>query len=186
MDRALRSSGFLGRTPSKCTKELYVKKLITCRRQYAIAEQTLREHGRMFRKQMAKVNGNVKCELERIVSSGKREMSKTDTRSNDETVLQDFLNNSSLDELSAYVGSEAAALTTVKHGLETKRSAGAHRMAASTEKFIMEFDRFVGAYSGVVSIVSLADAQYGGVASATLSLLFAVRNTKHAVTQPDA
>ncbi|KAF2688251.1 hypothetical protein K458DRAFT_401613 [Lentithecium fluviatile CBS 122367] len=77
-----------------------------------------------------------------------------------------------LEVLSRFVGAEAGAVREAKAGLDERRSKGVHGIASKSEKFILEFDRFLSAYSGIVNIVALADAQYGGVASATLTVLF--------------
>ena len=87
----------------------------------------------------------------------------------------DTLNEMSLETLSQYVRAETASLQGAKSDLDDKRTKGVHRAYARTEQFMVEFDRFLTVYSGVVNILSSADAQYGGVATAMLALLFAVR-----------
>jgi hypothetical protein len=49
-----------------------------------------------------------------------------------------------------------------------------HHAHQRIDKSVSEFDRFVSASSGVVGLLASADAQYGGIATATLSLLFSV------------
>jgi hypothetical protein len=94
----------------------------------------------------------------------------------DEISLAAALDSMSLDDLSAYVASELSSLDTAHKGLEKRRFRGLHKVTARTQKFMTEFDRFVNAYSGIVNIVAMADAQYGGVACATLAVLFSVRH----------
>lgn len=80
-----------------------------------------------------------------------------------------------LEDLLAYVSTQSAGLNSAQAALSRRRSKGAHKVSAKATKFMSEFERFLTAYSGIVNIVSLADAQYGGVACATFSLLFSVR-----------
>ncbi|PSN62332.1 hypothetical protein BS50DRAFT_625007 [Corynespora cassiicola Philippines] len=57
--------------------------------------------------------------------------------------------------------------------LARRRSRGLHQISAWLQEFTTTFDRFLKAFSGVVDIAKCVDTQYGNVASATLSLLFA-------------
>lgn len=88
--------------------------------------------------------------------------------------MMDLLTSMPLETLGEYVKAETSALERAQSGLNQKRSTGIRRAYSSTQKFIVEFDRFLSAYSGIVEIVKSADQQYGGVAAATLSLLFSV------------
>lgn len=58
--------------------------------------------------------------------------------------------------------------------LSRRRSRGFHKRTARLQDLTVTFSHFLRAYSGVVSIVQNADAQFGNVAFAAFSLLFAV------------
>jgi hypothetical protein len=86
----------------------------------------------------------------------------------------DSLNDMPLESLSQYVHAESLSLQGAKFDLEGKRRKGTHRIYAKTERFVTEFDRFLTAYSGIVNVLVSADSQYGGIATATLAMLFSV------------
>lgn len=80
----------------------------------------------------------------------------------------------SLEQLSSYVDYAISDMREAGEGLTIKRSRGFHKTTAKAQSFILAFDRLLKAFSGVVDIVKQADAQYGNVASSTLSLFYAV------------
>ncbi|KAF1956038.1 hypothetical protein CC80DRAFT_594180 [Byssothecium circinans] len=142
----------------------------------ASMQQILLDHGSFLHSQLFSSNGKLIKVLHRIVESKKP--GSNDGNADAAVDLAMRLNVMSFDELSAYVGNEVTMLKCSKSGLETRRTQGAHRYSAKMEKFVVEFDRFLSAYSGIVEIVKLADAQYGGIAAATLSLLFSAVTMK--------
>jgi hypothetical protein len=118
----------------------------------------------------------MKEELERIAKAGGRsklEPAPGEVEPKDPLAM---LKRMSLQDLSAYVSGQTEALNNAHVSLEEKRSKGLHKISSRTQSFVSEFDRFVNAYSGIVNIVMLVDAQHGGVACATLALLFSVGN----------
>jgi hypothetical protein len=136
----------------------------------------LLEHKGYVEQQLKKMKSGTRQELERLVVRSRRQ-TKASRSKPDGASLADVLDAMSLDDLSAYVVSELTLLSTAHEGLEKERSRGFHKVTAKTQKFMTEFDRFVSAYSGIVNIVALADAQHGGVACATLAVLFSVRHS---------
>jgi len=55
-----------------------------------------------------------------------------------------------------------------------KRATGMRRISDSVQKFAQSFNEFLHTYSGLVDVLQAVDAQYGGLAWGTLSLLFIV------------
>ena len=88
--------------------------------------------------------------------------------------LRKELETMTMDQLCAFVKEDKEALEKQKSQLDEKRRHGWRRASTSVQDFAQTFDRFLAAYSGVVHLVGCVDSQYGNVASATLSLLFAV------------
>jgi hypothetical protein len=121
-----------------------------------------------------KASRRVKCELGKIVFRTREgtEAAKSGQLGGDE--LLNRLNAMTLDQLSTYVTVQRSSLRSAQDDLQSQRVKGPHKVLSKVQKFVLEFDRFLNAYSGIMSIVTLVDAQYGSVASATLSLLFAV------------
>jgi hypothetical protein len=138
------------------------------------ASETIREHTRHYSLQLTKASGSVKNELERILSKAKEGSETAESGRFGHDDLLERLNGMSLDQLSAHVSVQMSRLQNAQDGLESRRARGPHKASAKVQKFVLEFDRFLNAYSGIMSIVTLVDGQYGSVASATLSLLFAV------------
>ena len=87
----------------------------------------------------------------------------------------DKLESTPLDQLSAYVDSELGTTLDIKSIVEQKRAHGIRKVGAALQDFTLTFNDFLKAYAGVVEVVKAADAQYGNVAFAALSLLFVVR-----------
>lgn len=127
-----------------------------------------------MRRKLAKAGEKVRKELQSIVRY-RRKVDATRVGDEDEDILE-ALGNMPLEVLSRYVHAESESLRNAKSNLDGTRMKGVHRAYAKTERFVVEFDRFLTAYSGIVNIVAFADVQYGGIATGTLSLLFSVRS----------
>jgi hypothetical protein len=96
-----------------------------------------------------------------------------------ESEIRDQIKSIPLDELCGYVKEQMNKLQTANADLQMKRRSGWRRATTGFQEFAETFDRFLKAYSGIVDLAQLADAQYGGVAFATLSLFFAVSIFTH-------
>ncbi|KAI8629480.1 hypothetical protein F5Y19DRAFT_464608 [Xylariaceae sp. FL1651] len=92
--------------------------------------------------------------------------------------LINHLNSIPLQQLSNYVNFEVDQMKDASAKLDQKRSRGFHKRTAQLQGFAVTFSQFLQAYSGIVSIVQSADSQYGNVAFAALSLLFATVKIK--------
>jgi len=139
------------------------------------ALQVLREHNHFLSGKLAKASIRMKEELIRIARTGKHDQVETSTQKVGVEDISVMLETMSLENLSRYVSSQTQVLQDAHTNLQERRSEGLHKVTAGTQKFLSEFGRFVNAYSGIVDIVMLVDAQHGGVACATLALLFSVR-----------
>jgi hypothetical protein len=130
---------------------------------------------------LPRLEKKIASELHRIIHSGKRSNGEgQQAQEEGQEDLLSQLNSMPLEILSAYIESETRRLKGAESDLKQKRSKGLHKAGAKVQEFAMVFDRFLKGYSGIVDIVMAADAQYGGVACATLSLLFAVSTlTQH-------
>lgn len=154
-------------------------RLTKLRGEVAACKDVLRDNRRYFAGLFPRLDKTVTTELSRILGDRKfsdQEQPQIQLESNEDFLSQ--LNSMPLDKLSSYVDSEASALKGAESNLKHQRSKGLHKAAAKTQNFLMAFDGFLKAYSGIVQIVQTVDAQYGGVACATLSLLFAVSTIK--------
>ena len=147
---------------------------LTYLREEIPAYSVLKDNEKYFRDRLPRLKKEIKSELHHIIHSVKRpDGGEPQTRGQTQDLLSQ-LNSMPLDVLSAYVNSEVRGLEIAELELKQRRSKGLHKATAKSQEFAMEFDRFLTAYSGIVNIVQAVDAQYGGVACATLSLLFAV------------
>ncbi|KAK9794104.1 hypothetical protein SCARD494_05681 [Seiridium cardinale] len=111
-------------------------------------------------------------ELWQIVKAAK----KTVQPSNADVLTQ--AGDLALDDLRRYIQSETRALRDAQSDLSRKRHVGWKKVTTGTQQFALTFGQFLGAYSGVVSIVKEIDSNYGGAATATLSLLYATVKMK--------
>lgn len=118
---------------------------------------------------------HTKREVSRILSFCQR--TSTPDPSLSESELWQRLGSMTIEQLRSYVDSEKKALETKGSDLQKKRKKGWRKATTLVQDFSLTFDRFLRACSGVVELVSCADSQYGNVASATLSVLFAVRTS---------
>lgn len=91
-----------------------------------------------------------------------------------EAGLQEQLGSMTLVELRSYIDSEKRTAEDGRHQLGQRRKSGWRKGTTAIQDFSLTFDRFLCAYSGVVDLVSHADDSYGNVATATLSVMFAV------------
>ena len=139
------------------------------------ANIVLQGNKKYLRDWLPRLGENITSELTRIIRCGER---SGEEKQED---LLSQLNSMTLDRLSAYIGSEMQNLQRADSDLKRKKSKGVHKAVDKFQNFVISFDQFLTAYSGIVDIVKAADAQYGNVACATLSLLFAV-STQHSET----
>ncbi|KAF2198747.1 hypothetical protein GQ43DRAFT_421781 [Delitschia confertaspora ATCC 74209] len=143
------------------------------------AYQVLRDNSSHFKSKIPLLERKVRDELEKILQfRGQKNKEKSPENQELADASLAELEHMSLEDLTTYVKSEKARLNTVKNSLEEKRTKGLHKTSHKMAHFIQEFDRFLTGYAGIVNVIALADAQYGGVASVTLSLLFATVKMK--------
>ena len=76
--------------------------------------------------------------------------------------------------LERLVGEYLPAAAHEKNKLDERRGKGAKQVSTEIQQFAKTFADFLGCYSQIVDIVKEADAQFGGVAVQTLSLLLVV------------
>ncbi|KAI0152843.1 hypothetical protein GGR57DRAFT_503354 [Xylariaceae sp. FL1272] len=139
------------------------------------ARAVLQDAQMFLGKQVPRLGKHVRSELDAILRHDSRTIQST---SNPDEDLMNNLNSLHLEQLNAYVEFESKKMRDAGAILTQKRSRGLHKRATQVQDFAMTFSQFLQAYSGIVSIVQLADAQYGNVASAALSLLFATLRAK--------
>ena len=119
----------------------------------------------------SKLGTKAKTELSTVVFSGENPSSSPPRTENE---LLERLESMPLKQLSDHVKQELKATEVANSNLNLERSTGLRKAAAKFQDFAQTFDRFLRAYSGIVQVIQGADAQYGNIASATLSLLFVV------------
>ncbi|KAI1176693.1 hypothetical protein F4777DRAFT_247507 [Nemania sp. FL0916] len=125
--------------------------------------------------QLPKLGNKVRGELNAIIRHNRDPIEPILQTEED---LISHLNSVPLERLTAYVNSELGRMKDANKTLNQKRSRGVHKQAARFQDFAMAFNQFLAAYSGVINIIQTADAQFGNVAFATLSLLFATVKVK--------
>lgn len=145
-----------------------------CNRKRLPLSQFVAEHNGYLSSKLKRTGLGIKSELRGILNSVPEKNETTLTESKKESDLLQSLNAMPLHVLSTYVHKHAEDLGAAHTALEQKRSDGVRKTWSKTERFVVQFDRFLNAYSGILDIVKTADAQYGGVAGATLALLFSV------------
>ncbi|KAK5636276.1 hypothetical protein RRF57_011988 [Xylaria bambusicola] len=124
---------------------------------------------------LSKLGEKVKSEFNSIIHFNK---SSGESRKEPGEDLVKYINTLPLEQLSDYVNFSVNKMRDAGEELSQKRSRGFHKRAARLQDFAVIFSHFLKAYSGVVSIVQNADAQFGNVAFAALSLLFATVKAK--------
>ncbi|KAI1116480.1 hypothetical protein F5Y14DRAFT_459109 [Nemania sp. NC0429] len=128
-----------------------------------------------LREQLPRCGKKVRGELDAIIRYNQPK-AKPSLQSEDNLISS--LTSIPLDKLIVYVNSEMKKTREADAALSMKRTRGIHKRAAQLQDFAVAFSQFLGAYSGIVDIVQTADSQYGNVAFATLSLLFATLKAK--------
>jgi len=168
------------RIPSGCGysegKCVDVMSSTDCSRKHLPLSQFVTEHNNYLSSKLKRTGLGVKAELRSILNSVPEKYDAPLTDPKNESDLLQSLNAMPLDVLSNYVHKHAKDLGAAHTALDQKRSDGVRKAWSKTERFVMQFDRFLNAYSGILDIVKTADAQYGGVAGSTLALLFSVGN----------
>ncbi|KAI1346301.1 hypothetical protein F5Y01DRAFT_298144 [Xylaria sp. FL0043] len=139
------------------------------------AEVVLQNAQRFLNDRLPKLGRKVRGEFNAIVCYNK---SSDESREESEENLVKYINSLSLKQLSDYVDFTTNKMSAAGEELNQKRSRGFRRRANQLQDFAIAFNRFLQAYSGIVSIMQNADAQYGNVAFAALSLLFATVKAK--------
>ncbi len=145
-------------------------------REHLPLSKFIAEHNGYLSNKLKRTGLGIKAELRDILNSAPQKQDTTALKQTEESDLLKSLNAMPIYVLSAYVHKHAEDLGAAHTSLDQKRSNGIHKAWSKTERFIVQFDRFLNNYSGILDIVTLADAQYGGVAGATLTLLFSVRH----------
>ncbi|KAI1270665.1 hypothetical protein F5Y18DRAFT_434935 [Xylariaceae sp. FL1019] len=140
------------------------------------AKAMLQDAESFLGKQVPRLGKHVRSELDAMLHHDNRTVQST--TSNPDVDLMNSLSSLPLQQLSSYVESESKKMRDADEVLKQKRSRGLRKRATQVQDFAITFSQFLQAYSGIVSIVQLADAQYGNVASAALSLFFATVRAK--------
>ncbi|KAI1753929.1 hypothetical protein F4782DRAFT_528859 [Xylaria castorea] len=139
------------------------------------AKGVLQDAQDFLNERLPKLGENVRSELNAIICHNQRLVVSTLEKEED---LVKYINSIPLEQLSSYVDFRVSQMRGAGEELNQKRSSGFHRRTKRLQDFAVTFSRFLQAYSGIVGIVQNADSQYGNVASATLSLLFATLKVK--------
>ncbi|KAH7117901.1 hypothetical protein B0J11DRAFT_592407 [Dendryphion nanum] len=142
---------------------------------WASAAHVLKGHRAYLKSRIPMIKKHAATELRKMICGAKDHQYK---EAGVEFNLMDSIEKLSLDDLCSYIKKEKAGLESAKVDLDLRRSRGFHKVSARSQDFVVKFDRFTEAYSGIVNVISLVDKQYGGVASATLALLFATVTMK--------
>ncbi|TRX93763.1 hypothetical protein FHL15_005439 [Xylaria flabelliformis] len=125
--------------------------------------------------QLPKLRKGVKSELTAIICHDQSLVEST--LENKEDLIK-RISSIPLEQLSDYVDYRVNRMRRAGEELNQRRASGFHRQAKRLQDFAVTFSRFLHAYSGIISIMQNADLQYGNVAFATLSLLFATIKVK--------
>ncbi|KAI0110863.1 hypothetical protein GGR51DRAFT_510246 [Nemania sp. FL0031] len=139
------------------------------------AEAVLQNAQHFLKDQLPKLGRKVQSEFNAIICYNK---SSDESRKEREENLIKYINSLSLEQLSSYVDYTTNNMRDAGEELNQKRSSGFRKRANQLQDFAVTFNRFLQAYSGIVSIVQNADSQYGNVAFAALSLLFSTVKAK--------
>ncbi|KAJ2991767.1 hypothetical protein NUW58_g2399 [Xylaria curta] len=139
------------------------------------AEGVLQNAQRFLNDQLPKLGRKARGEFNAIICYNK---SSDELRKEREENPVQYINSLSLEQLSGYVNFTTNEMRDAGEELNQKRSSGFRKRANQLQDFAITFNRFLQAYSGIVSIVQNADSQYGNVAFAALSLLFATVKAK--------
>ncbi|KAI0861835.1 hypothetical protein F4860DRAFT_503138 [Xylaria cubensis] len=139
------------------------------------AKAVLQDAQSFLNEQLPKLRKGVKNELNAIICHDQSLIEST--LENKEDLIK-HISSIPLEQLSDYVDYRVNRMRRAGEELNQRRASGFHRQAKRLQDFAVTFSRFLHAYSGIVSIMQNADLQYGNVAFATLSLLFATIKVK--------
>ncbi|KAJ2898398.1 hypothetical protein MKZ38_003950 [Zalerion maritima] len=92
--------------------------------------------------------------------------------------IEQFLQGMTLEELRTFINQQKSTVQGHQDNVIQGRKQGWKKGAATLQNFSTSFERFLTPYSGIVNIVQMADNQYGGAATACLTLLYTVANMK--------
>jgi hypothetical protein len=134
------------------------------------AKTVLGSSAEFLRLQLPKLGKKCRSELAKLAFGGSQ--AATGTHQSEDLVSQ--LNSMTIDQLSTYLESEASGLGASRSDFEERRHTATSKFTGALQRSIVSFQEFLQTFSGIVTIVSAADAQFGGVACAALSLLFVV------------
>jgi len=93
-------------------------------------------------------------------------------------VVQSYNADHSISSLERLVGEYLPTAENAKDELYGRRQTGGKAVSAKVQKFASTFTEFLGAYSQIMDIMNVADAQFGGVAVQTLSFLLLIAVNK--------
>ncbi|RWA11930.1 hypothetical protein EKO27_g3175 [Xylaria grammica] len=139
------------------------------------AEGVLQNAQHFLNDWLPKLGGKARGEFNAIICYNK---SSDESRKKREENLVEYINSLSLEQLLGYVDFTTSKMRDAGQELNRRRSGGFHKRANQLQDFAITFNRFLHAYSGIVSIMQNADLLYGNVAFAALSLLFATMKAK--------
>ncbi|KAI0550591.1 hypothetical protein F4679DRAFT_583265 [Xylaria curta] len=139
------------------------------------ARAVLQDAQNFLNEQLPKLGKGVRGELNAII---RHDQSLVESTLENKEDLIEHISSMQLEQLSDYVDFRVDRMRRAGEELNQRRASGFHRQAKRLQDFAVTFSRFLRAYSGIVSIMQNADFQYGNVAFATLSLLFATIKVK--------
>lgn len=113
------------------------------------------------------VTPDITVELSRISRSTKSHL-KPDGQ------LHGSLESLDIQDLQRHVAGQIPFLAQTLVEWDDKRNRGWRKSRTKAQNFVVSFDRFLKAFSGILEIAKLADEQYGGAATKIFSLLWAV------------
>lgn len=117
--------------------------------------------------QSPSVTPDITVELSRISRSTKSHL-KPDEQ------LHRSLESLDIQDLQRHVAGQVPFLAQALVEWDDKRNRGWRKGRTRAQNFVISFDRFLKAFSGILEIAKLADEQYGGAAAKIFSLLWAV------------
>ncbi|KAI1357312.1 hypothetical protein F5Y08DRAFT_324569 [Xylaria arbuscula] len=124
---------------------------------------------------LPRLGAKVRIEFDSIINHNKG--SRKSGKESEEELIR-YINSLPFEQLSNYMNFRMNEMRSAGDALSQRRSRGFHKGATRLQDLTVTFNQFLRAYSGVVSIVQNADAQFGNVAFAALSLLFATLKAK--------
>lgn len=113
------------------------------------------------------VTPDITVELSRISRSTKSHLKP------DEQLLRS-LESLDIQDLQRHIAGQIPFLAGALVEWDDKRNRGWRKGRTKAQNFVVSFDRFLKAFSGILEIAKLADEQYGGAATKIFSLLWAV------------